>query len=174
MARSRGLGRVLNTGARRYPFLLERRFARNAGCRRIRTDTHMHYGWQPVLGGSYAVGRAMGQELGQRREFSALSRTILTRVAAAEPYGGQCPCCGRARVLAEDGRAVPGAEFDHFLHRGLNRPEHGWLVCTACHGELTHGGYLVRFARTPEFRAFQTRVLERRRRARPGAGDQPR
>ena len=117
-----------------------------------------------------------GQELvlGQRREFSALSRTILTRVAAAEPYGGQCPCCGQARVLAEDSRPVTGAEFDHFFHRGLNRPEHGWLVCTACHGELTHGGYLVRFARMPEFRAFQGLVLERRRRARPGSGDQAR
>ena len=98
-----------------------------------------------------------GQELvlGQRREFSALSRAILIRVVAAEPYDGQCPCCGRARVLAEDGRPVPGAEFDHFFHRGLNRPEHGWLICPACHGELTHGGYLVRFARMPEFRAFQ-------------------
>ena len=109
-----------------------------------------------------------GQELvlGQRREFSALSRTILTRVAAAEPYGGQCPCCGRARVLAEDNRPVTGAEFDHFFHRGLNRPEHGWLVCAACHGELTYGGYLTRFARIPEFRAFQAKVLAYRRRGR--------
>src|SRR5438309_1647328 len=85
-------------------------------------------------------------------------------LVAAEPYGGQCPCCSHARVLAEGSRPMPGAEFDHFFHRGLNRPEHGWLVCRACHGELTHGGYLVRFARTPEFRAFQALVLERRRR----------
>jgi hypothetical protein len=110
-----------------------------------------------------------GQELvlGQRREFSALSRTILTRVVAAEPYGGQCPCCGQARVLAEDSRPVTGAEFDHFFHRGLNRPEHGWLVCRACHAELTHGGYLARFGRMAEFRAFQAAVLELRRRERP-------
>ena len=51
-------------------------------------------------------------------------------------------------------------------HRGLNRPEHGWLVCRACHAELTHGGYLVRFLRMPEFRAFQAAVLEHRRRER--------
>ena len=48
--------------------------------------------------------------------------------------------------------------------------KHGWLVCTACHGELTHGGYLVRFARTPEFRAFQARVIEQRRQARERSG----
>ena len=104
--------------------------------------------------------------LGNRLEFSELSRAIITRVVAAEPFEGQCPCCGRARVLTEAGRPVPGAEFDHFFHRGLNRPEHGWLVCAACHAELTHGGYLVRFMRMPEFRAFQAAVLEHRRRER--------
>ena len=67
---------------------------------------------------------------------------------------------------------MPGAEFDHFFHRGLNRPEHGWLICAACHAELTHGGYLVRFMRMPEFRAFQAAVLEHRRRERAAPGDQ--
>jgi hypothetical protein len=38
------------------------------------------------------------------------------------------------------------------------------LICAACHAELSHGGYLVRFARMPEFRAFQAAVLEHRRR----------
>ena len=66
---------------------------------------------------------------------------------------------------------VPGAEFDHFFHRGLNRPEHGWLICAACHAELTHGGYLARFMRMPEFRAFQGAVLEHRRRERAAPGD---
>ena len=109
-----------------------------------------------------------GQDLllGERRKFSIMNRILMIRVVAAEPYGGQCPCCGQARVLSDDGQPVPGAQIDHFFHRGLNRPEHGWLICAACHGELTHGGYLVRFARMPEFRAFQARVLEQRRRAR--------
>ena len=79
---------------------------------------------------------------------------------------GRCPCCGDGRVLTEGGRPLPGAEFDHVFHRGLNRPERGWLVCRACHIELTHGGYLVRFLRMPEFRAFQAAVLEHRRRER--------
>ena len=109
--------------------------------------------------------------LGKRRNFSERSQAAITRVVAAEPFAGQCPCCGRAPVLTEAGRPIPGAEYDHFFHRGFNRPEHGWLVCAACHGELTHGGYLVRFGRMPEFRAFQAAVLEQRRRAqaRPGS-----
>jgi hypothetical protein len=113
-----------------------------------------------------------GQELlfGGRREFSERSRALMARVVAAEPYGGQCPCCGREPVLAEGSRLLPGAEFDHFYHRGLNRPEYGWPVCAPCHGELTHGGHLARFARTPEFRAFQARVLEARRQARQCPG----
>ena len=90
--------------------------------------------------------------LGNRREFSERSQATILRVTAAAPFDGQCPCCSRLRVLTGRGRPVPGAEYDHFFHRGLNRPEHGWLVCAACHAELTHGGYLVRFtadARVP-------------------------
>jgi hypothetical protein len=89
---------------------------------------------------------------------------------AAAPFERHCPCCGREPVLTGAGRPAPGAEFDHAFHRSLNRPEHGWLVCRACHAELTYGGYLVRFARVAEFRAFQVAVLGRRRRARTRAG----
>jgi hypothetical protein len=105
--------------------------------------------------------------LGNRRPFSVRSQAAILRVAAAEPFVGRCPCCSHAPVLTEAGQPASGAEFDHFFHRGLNRPEHGWLVCTACHAELTHGGYLARFSRMAEFRAFQTAVLEQRRRAQP-------
>ena len=103
--------------------------------------------------------------LGKRRDLSERSQASLTRVVAAEPFAGQCPCCGGVRVLAEDDRPAPGAEFDRFFHRGLNRPEHGWLVCAGCHAELTQGGYLARFTRVAEFRAFQAAVLKQRRRA---------
>ena len=104
--------------------------------------------------------------LGRRRDFSDRSRDIIQRAVAAEPFGGRCPCCTSAPVLTERGQPVPGAEFDHVFHRGLNRPEHGWLVCEACHAELTHGGYLVRFERMPEFRRFQAAVLAQRTRVR--------
>ena len=103
--------------------------------------------------------------LGNRRDFSGQSRAVIASVVAAPPYEGVCPCCGVASVLNEVGKPVPGAEFDHFFHRGLNRPELGWLVCADCHADLTHGGYLVRFARIPEFRRFQAAVLEQRRRS---------
>ena len=108
---------------------------------------------------------------GQRRDFSQRSLDLILRVVAAEPYGGQCPCCGSVPVLTRDGRRIPGAEFDHAYHRGLNKPEHGWLVCAGCHHELTYDGYLSRFARLPAFRAFQAAVLAQRRRPQPGAGD---
>jgi hypothetical protein len=111
--------------------------------------------------------------LGKRRHFSERSRTVILRVAAAAPFACQCPCCGTARVLTADGQPVPGAEFDHVYHRGLNRPEHGWLVCGGCHAELTHGGYLARFARLPAFRAFQDAVLAQRRRTHPRFGNPP-
>ena len=110
--------------------------------------------------------------LDRRLEFTPLTRSILTRVVAAEPFDGQCPCCLREPVLTEAGRPMPGAEFDHFFHRSLNRPEHGWLICAACHAELTHGGYLVRFTRVPEFRAFQAEVLEHRRREQDAPDEQ--
>ncbi|MGK7870545.1 KilA-N domain-containing protein, partial [Falsiroseomonas sp. E2-1-a20] len=104
--------------------------------------------------------------LGTRRKFSGLSQEAILRTVAAEPYGGQCPCCDNAPVLTEAGRPLPGAEFDHFFHRGLNRPEYGWLICAACHSDLTHGGYLMHFSRLPRFRAFQALVFGQRRRGR--------
>ncbi|RYI79729.1 MAG: hypothetical protein EON47_24150, partial [Acetobacteraceae bacterium] len=89
--------------------------------------------------------------LGERRKFSGETKAIIVKVTAAAPFLGQCPCCGIAPVLTLERQPAPGAEFDHVFHAGLNRPEHCWLICTACHHELTYGGYLVRFARIPEF-----------------------
>ncbi|TPG39199.1 KilA-N domain-containing protein [Roseomonas nepalensis] len=103
--------------------------------------------------------------LGQRRRFSLRSQALIIEAVAAEPYRGRCPCCTSTPVLTEEGRVVEGAEFDHYYHRGLNRPEHGWLVCGACHDELTYGGYVVQFERMPEFRRFQAAVLALRWRA---------
>jgi hypothetical protein len=103
--------------------------------------------------------------LGGRRNFSDRSRAVLCKVISAEPYEGQCPCCHAAPVLTSNDQPVEGAEFDHFFHRGLNRPEHGWLICKACHVELTQGGYLAKFARVADFRRFQNLVADARRRA---------
>ena len=108
--------------------------------------------------------------LGGRLEFTPLSRSTIAKALAAEPFDGQCPCCHREPVLTATGQPAPGAAFDHFFHRGLNKPEHGWLICAACHAELTYGGYLIRFLRIPEFRAFQGAVLEHRRQERTRSG----
>ena len=96
---------------------------------------------------------------GQRRDFSEHSQATIIKAVAGEPFAGRCPCCTSAPVLTEAGRRMAGAEFDHFFHRGLNRPEHGWLICKACHRELTHSGYIAQFERMPEFRRFQAVVL---------------
>lgn len=101
--------------------------------------------------------------VGKRREFSRATRGIIVRVLGAEPYKGRCPCCLQERVLAERARPAPGAEFDHFFHASLNQPEHGWLICTPCHHELTYDGYLARFRRMEAFRGFQAAILQRRR-----------
>ena len=104
--------------------------------------------------------------LGQRNKFSGETKAIIVKATAAEPFLGRCPCCGITPVLTLERQPAPGAEFDHVFHAGLNRPEHCWLICTACHRELTYGGYLTRFRRIPEFRAFQAKVLDYRRRGR--------
>ena len=105
--------------------------------------------------------------LGKRRDFTDRSQGIMRLVIGKAPYEGRCPCCEEARVLGPMGNRVTGADYDHFFHRGLNRPEHGWLICRSCHFELTQAGCLARFARVGEFRAFQSRVAERRRSAPP-------
>lgn len=101
--------------------------------------------------------------LDKRRPFSERSQAVIRAVVIVQPYEGHCPSCEEEMVLNRAGGCLPGAEYDHFFHRGLNRPEHGWLICRTCHAELTYGGYLVRFAKVPEFRAFQARVVDRRR-----------
>ena len=106
------------------------------------------------------VGSAQDLLLDKRRPFSASGKAVLTGVVANPPYEGQCPSCGAVPVLTPDRKVLVGAEFDHFLHRGLNRPEHGWLICAVCHHELSHGGYLARFLRMPEFRRHQDVVHE--------------
>ena len=111
--------------------------------------------------------------LGKRRAFSARSRELIVAALRRAPYRGRCPCCGHEPVLDEAGAPLEGTEFDHAFHRGLNRPEHGWLVCRPCHREMTHGGYLARFSRIHQFRAFQGAVLAGRERSRARPADAP-
>jgi len=97
--------------------------------------------------------------LGNRRPFSDRSQAVMCKVLAMPPFLGRCPCCHTRSVLSPDRKPLLGAQFDHFFHRGLNRPELGWLVCRDCHDDISRGGYMMRFSRMPEFRMFQTAVL---------------
>lgn len=107
----------------------------------------------------FLVTAAQELMMGRRRSFSQRSQATIRHVVALEPFKGQCPCCNKTSVLSPDGNPTAGAEFDHFFHCGLNRPELGWLVCKQCHDDFTRGGYLIRFSRIPEFRAFQAALL---------------
>lgn len=111
--------------------------------------------------------------LGRRRDFSVRSRDLIVTALRQAPYRGRCPCCGHEPVLDAAGAPLEGTEFDHAFHRGLNRPEHGRLVCRPCHREMTHGGYLARFSRIHQFRAFQGAVLAGRDRSRARPADAP-
>lgn len=93
--------------------------------------------------------------LGNRRPFSGRTQAAIRAVIARPPFVGRCPSCHTAPVLMTDGKPARGAQFDHFFHRGLNRPEHGWMICGRCHDDLTHGGYLLRFSKLAAFRRFQ-------------------
>ncbi|HEX8928778.1 MAG TPA: KilA-N domain-containing protein [Actinomycetota bacterium] len=110
------------------------------------------------------VVSAEEKALAHRRDFSEGSRATIRAVVAGEPYGGQCPCCGSTPVLDAQGRPADRAQYDHLLHRGLNRPEQGWLICGGCNTWLTKGGHLARLMRQREVRAFQDAVFEHRRR----------
>lgn len=93
--------------------------------------------------------------LGNRRAFTLRSRTIMRQVVALPPFDGACPCCGLRPVLGRDANPLASAQFDHFFHRALNRPELGWLICGPCHDDLGRGSYRLRFSKLPAFRRFQ-------------------
>jgi hypothetical protein len=107
----------------------------------------------------FLVTAAQELLLGNRRPFSERSQAVMCKVLAMPPFAGRCPCCHVRSVLTPDGKPLLGSQFDHFFHRGLNRPELGWLVCTDCHANISRGSYMMRFNRMPEFRMFQTAVL---------------
>ena len=76
--------------------------------------------------------------LDKRRAFSERSQALLRAVVAAQPYEEHYPSCEEAMVLTRTGGSLPGAEYDHFFRRGLNRAEHGWLICRTRHADLTY------------------------------------
>lgn len=71
-------------------------------------------------------------------------------------HKGRCPCCGMVDVVDPDGRKMPNAEFDHFFAASMPDPEHVWLICTDCHGELTTSKMARRTAQS-SFDSFQNK-----------------
>lgn len=77
-------------------------------------------------------------------------------------YGGRCPCC-QERMIFESGKKVTYIyEYEHYHHRSMNRPEHGWVVCKSCNGKLKNrkiDGFW--FQAGPAFLQFQ-RLMQQR------------
>jgi hypothetical protein len=107
----------------------------------------------------FLVTAAQELLLGNRRPFSERSQAVMCKVVAMPPFARRCPSCNIRSVLSPEGKPLLGSQFDHFFHRGLNRPELGWLICRNCHDNISRGGYMMRFTRLPEFREFQTAVI---------------
>ena len=61
----------------------------------------------------------------------------------------------QTRAVLFAGRVFETAEALNVLVMGSDTRD-----CKGCHIELTHGGYLVRFSRMPDFRRFQTAVID--------------
>jgi hypothetical protein len=100
--------------------------------------------------------------LGNRLSFTGRSQAIIRQIVANPPFAGRCPSCLTIPIVDASARPLPGAQFDHFFHRGLNRPEHGWLVCQHCHDAFSRGSYLTRFSKMAAFRQFQAALLAHR------------
>jgi len=84
--------------------------------------------------------------------------TKAEHVRALSLMGGRCPCCGRAKVLTEDGQRSPFADFDHFYQNSRRDAAHTWLICKICHKDFTTGR-VARSDRTAEFAAYQNKRL---------------
>lgn len=71
----------------------------------------------------------------RRREIPQSVRTEHTRTVRHQH--GLCPCCLQAKIVV-NGQVV-GGEYDHYFSSSQPDAAHSWLVCSACHRELTEG-----------------------------------
>lgn len=94
-----------------------------------------------------------------RVELSPETKRIHRAVIRMEPFNGLCPCCLETKVVAEDGRLIPPAEFDHFFGPVYSAPVHTWLICQPCHRALTNDRHLAWYDRLiTRFRPYQAAV----------------
>jgi hypothetical protein len=101
-------------------------------------------------------------EIAQRGRRRIKDTTKGELVRDTDRLGGRCPCCG-VTAVTQDGYRLPRAEFDHFYANSAPEANHCWLICIACHAELTRN-VAKRDERNAEFQAFQAK-----RRRLPGA-----
>lgn len=91
--------------------------------------------------------------------LSGETRRIHRDVVRMEPFNGFCPCCLETKVVDDDGRRIPPAEYDHFVGSSYNAPVHSWLICRPCHLDLTNDRHLGWYRQlTMRFRRYQAAV----------------
>lgn len=91
-----------------------------------------------------------------RRDFPAWF--VAKCLRTVRRHGGLCPCCHEQRIVDDQGRAVSGAEMDHWLRPWDASPSAGWLVCRECNRRLGRAGGVEREDDRPAFVLFQRRL----------------
>lgn len=72
---------------------------------------------------------------GKREGFSLATKRLFLAVVEAK-YRGYCPCCRDVQIVCDGKRVSDISQNDHWHHRSMNNPEHGWLVCKSCNRKL--------------------------------------
>jgi len=82
-----------------------------------------------------------------RRDFPKEAQKQF-KCVATDKYNDVCPCCHVVKLEAG------GYQFDHYLGRELNGPEHGWIVCRKCNLRMASDA-TFKASRRSHFEVFQ-------------------
>jgi prophage antirepressor-like protein len=100
-----------------------------------------------------AIERHLERVPTQRKEIPDPTKRAALSVIRAR-YGGRCPCCLRAPILA-DGDPLPNLRWDHWSSRGLVGASDVWPVCEPCNIDMGEAGSIRRAKYAHLFETFQ-------------------
>ena len=82
-----------------------------------------------------------------RRDFPKEAQKQF-RCVAVDKYDNECPSCRHVKLGNGE------YQYDHYLGRELNGPEHGWIVCRKCNLRMASDA-MFKASRRPHFEVFQ-------------------